>query len=148
MTAFWTNPSALMWTNPTGLFWVSSAPWTESWPGGIGSFSFGSGTYTVGGTGLGVTGISDGVCFVSQPATGNIEFIAYVSGQTSSDPYAIAGLMLRDQISEAGAQCAFIGVSPQNGVNFSYRTQDAIEAQITMGPSLAAPIWLKLVVSQ
>ena len=147
-TLIWTNPTALIWTNPSALFWTSSAPWTESWIGGSGSYSSSGGTYNIGGSGVGVTGVGDSLCFVNQAATGNIEFIAYVSGQTSANAYAIAGLMVRANLTSNDSQCAMIGVSPQNGVNFSWRTANAVPAQINLGPSLSTPIWLRLVVSQ
>jgi regulation of enolase protein 1 (concanavalin A-like superfamily) len=146
-TLIWTNPTALIWTNPSALFWTSSAPWTESWIGGSGTYSSTGGTYTVGGTGFGVTGVGDSLNFVNQAATGNIEIMAYVS-QTSSNAYAISGLMVRANLTSNDSQCALIGVSPQNGVNFSWRTADAVPAQTNLGPSLATPIWLRLVVSQ
>jgi hypothetical protein len=148
MTAFWTDPTALFWTDPSALFWASTAPWTESWLGGIGSFDSESDTYTVGGSGFGVASNADSLCFVSQAATGNIEIVSYISEQSSSDAYAIAGLMLRDSLDGNDAQCALIGVSPQNGVNFSWRTADGDAAGLQLGPSIATPIWLKLVVSQ
>jgi hypothetical protein len=147
-TLIWTNPTALIWTSPSALFWTSSAPWTESWIGGSGTYTSSGSTYNVGGSGFGVTGVGDSLCFVNQPATGNIEFVAYVSGQSSSNAYAIAGLMVRGNLTSNDSQCALIGVSPQNGVNFSSRTANAAVAQLNLGPSLAAPIWLRLVVSQ
>ena len=147
MTAFWTDPTALMWTDPSALIWTATAPWTESWFGGVGSFDFDSGTYSLRGSGEGVVGTLDGFCFASQPATGDIEFRAYVSSQSSSDAYAIAGLMARNSFSLSAA-CAMIGVSPQNGLTFSYRTDDGAAAEMTLGQSISAPVWLKLVVSQ
>jgi hypothetical protein len=149
MALFWGSSTSTFWQSQSSLFWVASTTWTQTPIGGsTGSFSSGSGTYTVGGSGIGVDGTSDSLYFVSQTATGNIEFTAYVSGQTSSNAYAIAGLMLTDSLNSSNPQCALIGVSPQNGVNFSWRTSDGATAETTLGPSIATPIWLKLVVSQ
>lgn len=146
MTAFWTNPSALMWTDPSALFWEST-PWTETWLRSIGSFDDESGVYTVSGSGAGVGGTVDACCYANQPATGNIELYAHVSSQTGTDPYATAGIMVRGSLSDQ-AQCAIVSVSPQNGVNFTVRTADGAVAQTNLGPSLAAPIYLRMVVSQ
>lgn len=149
MTLFWNSPTSDFWQSASSLFWVTGATWTQSAIGGSsGSFSSASGTYTVGGTGSGVTGDADSFYFVSQPATGNIEFVSYVSAQTATNAYAIAGLMISDSLTSASGQRALIGVSPQNGVNFSFRTSDGSTAQQTLGPSLSTPIWLRLVVSQ
>lgn len=149
MSLFWTNPTALFWTDPSALFWVTTAEWTQTEVGGAtGSFSSSSGAYTVSGTGSGVEGTSDSLYFVNQPASGNIEFIAQVTEQTGTNAYAIAGLMLSDSLTSSDPQCALIGVSPENGVNFSWRTADGDSAELQLGPSMSAPIWLRLEVSQ
>ncbi|HEY9755250.1 MAG TPA: LamG-like jellyroll fold domain-containing protein [Oculatellaceae cyanobacterium] len=149
MPLFWNSPSSLFWGSASSLFWVTAPTWTQTAIGGsTGSFSSSSGTYTVGGSGTGVSGTADSIYLVSQPATGNIEFISYVSAQSSSNAYAIAGLMLTDSLTSNDAQCALVSVSPQNGVNFSFRTADGGTADTTLGPSIATPIWLRLVVSQ
>jgi hypothetical protein len=149
MPLFWNSPSSLFWNSATSLFWVTAPTWTQTAVGGAtGSFSSSGGTYTVGGSGTGVAGTADSLYFVSQPATGNVEFISYVSAQSSTNAYAIAGLMLTDSLTSNDAQCALIGVSPQNGVNFSFRNADGDAADTTLGPSIATPIWLRLVVSQ
>ncbi|HEY9756552.1 MAG TPA: LamG-like jellyroll fold domain-containing protein [Oculatellaceae cyanobacterium] len=146
MTLFWTDPSALMWTNPSALFWEST-PWTESWFGVVGAFDEESGVCTISGSGAGVGGAVDTCCFASQAASGNVEFYAYISSQTGADPDATAGIMARNSLSR-DAQCAAVTVSPENGVNFIIRTANGDDAQTTLGPSLTAPIWLRLVVSQ
>lgn len=149
MPLFWNSPSSLFWGSASSPFWLTAPVWTQTSIGGsTGSFSSSSGTYTVGGSGTGVAGTADSLYFVSQPATGNIEFISYVSTQSGTNAYAIAGLMLTDSLTSNDAQCALIGVSPQNGVNFSFRTTDGGIADTTLGPSFATPIWLRLVVSQ
>jgi hypothetical protein len=149
MSLFWTNPTALFWTNPAALFWSTTSEFTVSEIGSVaGSFSESSGTYTVSGTGSGVVGVSDSLAFVNQPASGNIEIIANVTAQTGTNAYAISGLMIRDSQTAVDGQCALVSVSPQNGVNFSFRTADGMTATTTLGPSIATPVWLRLVVSQ
>jgi hypothetical protein len=152
MTAFWTTPTATtpFWlTNSLALFWTNAIVLTLSEIGSTtGSFSESSGIYTVSGTGSGVAGTSDSLIFVSQLVSGNIEIIANVTTQTGTNAYAIAGLMIRDSQTAVDGQCALVSVSPQNGVNFSFRTADGATATTTLGPSIATPIWLRLVVSQ
>jgi hypothetical protein len=48
----------------------------------------------------------------------------------------------------ASSQCAMVGVSPQNGINFWYRTTDDTTANVTLGPSITVPVWLRLTVNQ
>ena len=152
-TLFWTEPTTnLFWGSGTSLFWQTGT-WTGSpiGSGTTGSFSYSAGTYTVAGDGSGVAGTSDSLYFVNQMATGNFEIIAEVTSQTNTNAYAIAGLMISDSAAPGGSnQCALIGVSPLNGVNFTARITDGQSATTTLGPSLSVPpsIWLRLVVSQ
>ena len=116
-----------------------------------GSFNYSAGIYTVGCTGGGgIAGNDDGLYFVYESASGNnLELIAQIFSQTGTNAYATSGLMVSDLSSSypAASQCAMIGVSSQNGVNFWCRTADNTVAVQNLGPSLAAPIWLRLVVS-
>ncbi len=116
-----------------------------------GSYSLSAGTYTVDASGGGgITGTNDGQYFVYQPVTGNCELIANVATQSGTNAYACAGLMFSDLSATypASSQCAMIGVSPENGINFWWRTADDTVAQMTLGPSLTVPVWLRLVVNQ
>jgi hypothetical protein len=152
-TLFWAEPTTnLFWGSGTSLFWQTGT-WTGSpiGSGTTGSFSYSAGTYTVAGDGSGVAGTSDSLYFVNQMATGNFEIIAEITSQTNTNAYAIAGLMISDSAAPGGSnQCALIGVSPLNGVNFTARITDGQSATTTLGPSLSVlpSIWLRLVVSQ
>jgi hypothetical protein len=73
--------------------------------------------------------------------------IAKVTSQTNTSNYAVAGLMIRDSLNANAAQ-AVVGVSPMNGVNFTYRATDGGSSNTMLGPSIAAPIWLRIVRSQ
>ena len=116
-----------------------------------GSYSLSAGTYTVNGTGGGgIAGTGDGLYYVYQPVSGDIELVANVATQSGINAYACAGLMFSDLSSSypTSAQCAMIGVSPENGINFWWRTADDTAAQTTLGPSLTVPVWLRLIVNQ
>ncbi len=117
-------------------------------PGIPGTYTYSSGTYTVSASGSGIGGTSDQFTFVNTLVSGNIEMTTYVASQTgtSINPYAVSGLMVRDSLN-ANAANAFISVSPKNGVNFSYRLSDGSTTSTTLGPSLVAPVYLRLVVS-
>jgi hypothetical protein len=148
MSLFWNNPTGLMYPTPAQpmYYWTPTAINTGTASVTVTSIT----AFSVTGSGLGINtaGGADSLAFINQPAVGNIELITYVSSQSGSDPYAVAGLMVADSQTSTTPQCALIGVSPQNGVNFWYRTADGATANLLMGPSLAAPIWLRLIVSE
>jgi Chitobiase/beta-hexosaminidase C-terminal domain/Concanavalin A-like lectin/glucanases superfamily len=126
---------------------AQAVTWTQTDIGGTGAsgtYSFSAGTYTIAGAGTGIGGTADSFSYVSTPTTGNIEMTAKVTSQTNTNNYAVAGLMMRDSLNANGAG-AVIGVSPANGVNFTYRTVDGGTSTTMLGPSVAAPVWLRLV---
>lgn len=129
----------------------ASIPWTQTDignTGASGTLNVSSGTYTIAGAGSGIAaaGTSDSFSFVSTPASGNIELVTKLTSQTNTSPYAVAGLMIRDSLSATGSG-AVVGVSPQNGINFTYRLTDGSTSNTTLGPSTAAPVYLRLVLS-
>jgi hypothetical protein len=112
--------------------------------GATGTYSYSSGTYTIAGAGTGIGGTADSFSYVSMPASGNVEIIGKVTSQTNTSSYAVAGLMIRDSLNANAAQ-AVVGVSPANGVNFTYRVSDGSSSTTILGPSQTAPIYLRLV---
>ncbi len=122
-------------------------------PGASGTYSYSSGTYTTGGAGVGIGklpvtgGDGDSFSYVYSNTSGNMEMVAYISSQTNTNSYAVSGLMMRDSSSSTvtSAAQATIGVSPKNGVNFTYRSADGGSSTTILGPSVAAPVWVRLV---
>jgi hypothetical protein len=122
-------------------------------PGAAGAYSAGPPTFQVDGAGTGITGSVDHFTYVNTPAsTANIEIRAKVSSLAPIPPnvtysnYATAGLMVRNS-TMANSPHAFVSVSPANGINFTTRNQSGAVSTTTLGPSIAAPVWLRLVVS-
>ncbi len=111
-----------------------------------GTYNYSAGTYTIQGAGSGIKGSADGFSYVSAPAAGNIEMTARVATLTnaSSSPFAPAGLMMRESLNANGVE-AFVGVTPQNGVVFTVRTAAGATATTTLGASITAPVYLRLV---
>ena len=119
--------------------------------GTTGTNSQAAGAYSVTGAGTGIGGTSDSFSFLNVKASGNIELIAKVNSQTFADPtatspYAFTGLMFRSSTSADSVQ-ACVGVTPSNGINFLCRTATAGTTSTTLGPSITAPVWLRLVKS-
>ena len=86
------------------------------WPG---SASYASGVFTVNGGGADIWGGSDQFNYVSQPLTGNGTIVARVTSQSDTDPWAKAGVMIK-QSTTSGSSYALLGVTPGNGIAFQY----------------------------
>ena len=110
---------------------------------GSDSFSAAEGAYTVTGSGADIWNTADGFRYVARTVSGDVTFIARVTSQTATDPWAKAGLMLRDGTA-AGAKFAAVFVTPSNGVSFQWRLATGGSAASVQTTAIAAPRWLKL----
>ena len=117
-------------------------PWADADVGSpalAGSASYASGVFTVKGGGVDIWAGSDQFNYVSQPLTGNASIVARVTSQSDTDPWAKAGVMIK-QSTASGSSYALLGVTPGNGITF----QSDFNAS-TLGGSYSFPnAWLKL----
>ena len=123
------------------------APWTTAAignPAHSGSATYADSQFTVAGGGKDIWGTTDSFRFVSQPLTGNGTLSARVVSQTATDPWAKAGVMLRDG-QGATARHAMVVVTPQKGVSFQRRTTAGGASAHTSGSMAKAPRWVRLV---
>jgi regulation of enolase protein 1 (concanavalin A-like superfamily) len=114
-------------------------PWAGGDVGGpalAGSATYSAGAFTVKGGGNDIWGTADQFQFVHQTLTGDGEIVAHVTGQTATDPWAKAGVMVK-QSTAAGSPYAMLAVTPANGVNFQFNFTNSVA-----GP--AGATWLKL----
>ena len=79
-----------------------------------GSSTYGAGTFTVKGGGGDIWGTADQFNYVSQPSGGDLSVVARVTSQTATDPWAKAGVMIK-QSATAGAPYALVAVTPATG---------------------------------
>ena len=86
---------------------------------------------------------SDEFVFVSTPLHGDGAIVARVRDLQQTDPWAKAGLMLRESLA-AGSRHASIFVTPSQGVAFQRRTESNGLTTHTYGGSATSPRWLKL----
>jgi regulation of enolase protein 1 (concanavalin A-like superfamily) len=115
-------------------------PWSAADIGAAGipgTASHSAGVFTVKGSGTDISGTADAFHFVSQPLTGDGEIRARVTSQSNSDPWAKAGVMIRDG-SGSGAVNSFIAATPGNGFTFQSRSAAAGTTSSTAGPALNA----------
>ena len=117
-------------------------PWTDSdvgSPAVPGSASYSNGVFTVNGGGVDIWGGTDQFNYVSQSLTGDGSIVARVTSQSDTDPWAKAGVMIK-QSTTGGSSYALLGVTPGNGVAFQYGFNAS-----TSGGSYSFPNgWLKL----
>ena len=122
-------------------------PWTDQdlgFPAGVGSASSTSGTFTIQGAGLDIWDFQDHFHFVSQPMTGNATVIARVATVQNTDPWAKAGVMIRESLSP-GSTHAMMVITPGNGLAFQRRLTTGAASVTTVGATAAAPYWVKVV---
>ena len=124
------------------------APWLSADIGAVnvaGSASFSGGTFTVAGSGADIYGTADGFRFVYQTKPGDFELTARVTGLTNTDPFAKAGVMVREDLSP-GSRHAFMALTAEKGPHWENRsapngTTDFVIPTVGAG----APYWVRLV---
>ena len=117
------------------------APWVGNdigRPTVAGSSSYADGVFTVNGAGVGIRWFNEQFHFVHQTLTGDGEIIARVTAEENTDPWAKAGVMIK-QSAKAGAPFALLAVTPSHGIAFQSKFKS------TRVPAIAPPnAWLKL----
>jgi hypothetical protein len=102
-----------------------------------------NGTWTIQGGGGDIWSTADEFHFVWQALAADGTLSARVVSQTSTDPWAKTGIMLR-QTSDPGATYYFAFVTPSNGINVQYRaSQGAVAASLASIPG-TVPAYLRV----
>ena len=83
----------------------------------------------------------DEFVFVSTPLQGDGSIVARVRDLQQTDPWAKAGLMLRESLA-GDSRHASIFVTPTQGVAFQRRTEPGAWTTHTSGSTAASPQWL------
>lgn len=120
------------------------APWKNQDIGAValaGSASYSQGAFTLRSGGQDFYRAPDGFHYVYQPFTGNATIIARVESIGNTHPYALAGLMIRENLG-ASASFVAIAVNPSNYTNFMWRQGAGTPGYKAVSGS--APRWIKL----
>jgi dextranase len=123
------------------------SPWQTADIGSVGqtgSATYTAGTFTVAGSGADIEGSGDAFRYVYQPATGDCEVRARVLNVQNTDPWAKAGVMIRESAAPGAANAAVV-VTPGNGVAFQRRTAAGGGTASTVVSGVSAPKWVRLV---
>jgi hypothetical protein len=124
--------------------------WFRGNPASVGSFVEGpAGTYTMTGTGADIWNAADQFHYAFKTLTGPGSIVAKVLSVDNTDPWAKAGVMIRETLG-AGSKFAAVYITPGNGCRFQARSDTDIAATSDSGVATAeqmaivAPYWVKL----
>jgi hypothetical protein len=115
-------------------------------PGFAGSASDVNGHFAIYASGADIWGTADEFHYVFRTLTGDGTIVARVLSQQYTDPWAKAGVMMRQSL-DANSPYAFVMATPGNGLNFEWRTGQGASADQGNNNSASgtAPYWVKLV---
>lgn len=120
--------------------------WLSADIGGVGvagGWSVKDGTFTVTGSGVDIWDAADSFRFVYQPLAGDGQITARVDSQGATDPWALSGVMIREDLSSASRH-AILAVTPGHGLSLTSRAQPGAMSQYVDGGAGAPPQWVRL----
>ena len=108
---------------------------------GIATYS--SGSYQVTGAGTDIFGTADACHYLYQSLTGDGTIFARVTGVDSTDPWAKAGVMMRNTLDANSANVVAV-VTPSNGASFQYRSTTGGSSSYVNVAGITAPYWVMI----
>jgi hypothetical protein len=109
----------------------------------------GAGSFIVGGGGTDIWNTADQFRFAAQRLTGNGAIVAKVESVVNTDPWAKAGVMIRESLAP-GSRFAAVYATPGNGVRYQARllTDSAATSDTSVATpeqiALQTPVWVKI----
>ena len=123
------------------------SPWQSADVGTVaaaGSAIDTAGVFNVTGSGADVYGTADAFRYAWQAATGDCDITARVTDVQTSQPYAKAGVMIRETLNANSSQMA-VFVTPQQGVEADVRNGTGASTSVTHGAANSAvPYWVRI----
>ncbi|MHC4701127.1 MAG: LamG domain-containing protein, partial [Planctomycetota bacterium] len=112
--------------------------WFRGNPPYVGAFvEEAGGVFTVSGSGADIWADSDEFHFAFKEATGSSTIIAKVESLDNTDPFAKAGVMIRDTL-EGDSRYAGVFITPENGVRFQYRSAPGVTTERLFAEGITA----------
>jgi hypothetical protein len=129
----------------------SASPCPSGWACGdvgnpitVGDQSLSGGTWTVTGAGSDIWDVNDQFHFVWQPLSGDCTVSAHVATQPATDPWAKAGVMLRQSSDDAASVYYAMLVTPSNGIVIQYRGNEGLRTLDASTATGAAPAYVRV----
>jgi regulation of enolase protein 1 (concanavalin A-like superfamily) len=116
--------------------------WFRGLPGSLGSFTLGP-PITMTGIGADIAGMADQFHFAYKRLSGAGSITANVVSLTNTDPWAKAGVMIRESL-EPDSVNVMIAVTPDNGVTFQSRNLTGNDSVSIEQTDITAPQWVRL----
>jgi hypothetical protein len=118
--------------------------WFRGYPAYVSSFvEAPAGTYTMTAAGEDIWDKADEFHFAYKELSGAGAIIAKVESVENTDPWAKAGVMIRDTL-EPDSRNAALLVTPENGVRFQYRSTVGGSTSRYFAEGITAPQWVRL----
>ena len=118
--------------------------WFRGYPASVGSFVEGpAGTFTMTGSGADIWYESDQFHYAFKTLTGAGSIIAKVESVSDTDPWAKAGVMIRETL-DGGSTHAMMVVTPAQGVSFQRRFETGGASANDDTVDITAPYWVKI----
>jgi hypothetical protein len=136
-----------------GQYFLSVSPLPAGWTSvdvgtGVSGYTIydgSTGTYSVVGTGTGVTGTSDGYQYAYQALTGDGTIVARVTNVDNTSPGSQVGVMVREAVAANAREVALV-MTPGGGAELLSRSSTGGDTTIVSGTAgTFAPTWVKLV---
>src|SRR5262249_7579669 len=110
--------------------------------GGYAGFDGATGTFSLGGSGTGITGTSDEFRFAYEQLTGDGSITARVTGINCAYAGARSGIMIRESLN-GNSKMAFVGLTASGGADLFYRNSAGGATSGIVGGG-AVPYWVRL----
>src|SRR5436190_4498692 len=127
---------------------VSAADWQKTDIGAVAAPGSATtddrGGFVVQGSGEDIWNTSDEFHFVYLPAQGDLEILGRVLSVQNMDPWAKAGLMIRESVA-ANSKNAMVFLTPANQSGLQWRSVSGGSSSYTAGGSVPLPYWIRLV---
>ena len=118
--------------------------WFHGVPASVGSFIEGpAGTYTMTAAGVDIWDAADEMHYAYKTLSGVGSITVKVVSLQNTDPFAKAGVMIRNSLDPDSANVALL-LTPENGVRFQYRQTAGDITDREFDDTLVAPYWVKL----
>lgn len=128
---------------------TDASPWRKADVGRVArlgdtTYNTSTGAFSISASGRDIWNQQDEFHYAFQSLHGDGTITARVTSLVDTDPWAKAGVMLRDSLAD-GSRFAMMGTSAMNGAAFQRRTTAYNEPDNTSISEIQAPYWLKVV---